>query len=158
MGRGAWVREPDPPRLEWLGFADIAAALLYEVLRFRQAVFVVEQRSPYPDLAGLDQSAGQLLLRSAGAIAGYLRLIPFEAESRVAIGRVAVAPELRHRGLARRLMAEGLALCEREYRGCALTLSSQIYLASFYERLGFVTISAPYDDCGVPHIDMVLRG
>jgi ElaA protein len=145
-------------RLEWLGFADFPAALLYEMLRFRQAIFVVEQRSPYADLDGLDQSARHLLLRSAGGIAGYLRLIPFEAESRVAIGRVAVAPELRHRGLARRLMAEGLALCEREYRGCALTLSAQIYLAPFYQRLGFVTISAPYDDCGVPHIDMVLRG
>lgn len=152
------MKQPDPPHLEWLGFADFSAALLYEALRFRQSIFVVEQASPYADLDGLDQRARHLLWRNAGVFGGYLRLIPVETEARVVIGRVAVAPELRDRGLARRLMAEALATCERDYPGYAVALSAQTYLAPFYERLGFVTISAPYDDCGVPHIDMIRRG
>ena len=49
------MKQPDPIRLEWLGFADFSAALLYEVLRFRQAIFVVEQGCAYPDLDGLDR-------------------------------------------------------------------------------------------------------
>ena len=39
---------------------------------------------------------------------------------------------------------------------CAVTLSAQTYLAPFYESLGFQATSAPYDDYGVPHVDMAL--
>ena len=142
--------------LDWYGVADLSAPLLYEVLRFRQAIFVVEQRSPYPDLDGLDQRAQHLLLRLDDALAGYARLIPYPDEERVAIGRVAVAAPLRRRGLARRLMAEAVARCRRDYPDCAITLSAQTYLVPFYESLGFSPTSAPYDDYGVPHIDMEL--
>jgi ElaA protein len=152
------VKQPDPTHLEWLGFADFSAALLYEALRFRQSIFVVEQHSAYADLDGLDQRARHLLWRNAGVLGGYLRLVPFETEGRVAIGRVAVAPEHRHRGLARRLMAEALTISARDYPRHTVTLSAQTYLAPFYERLGFVMMSAPYDDCGVPHIEMIRRG
>jgi ElaA protein len=86
--------------LRWYGFAGLSADLLYEVLRFRQAIFVVEQRSPYPDLDGLDRDAQHLLLHAGGALAGYLRLIPFPAEARVAIGRVCVATTRARPGLA----------------------------------------------------------
>jgi ElaA protein len=151
------VKAPDPIRLEWLGFADFSAALLYEVLRFRQAVFVVEQRCAYPDLDGRDQAARHLLLWSGDALAGYLRLMPFKAERRVAIGRVAVGADFRGQRLARRLMQEALAACERDHSGCSVVLGAQTYLARFYESLGFVAVSAVYDDYGVPHIDMVLR-
>jgi ElaA protein len=146
----------DEPRLQWHDFGDLSATLLYEVLRFRQAIFVVEQACAYPDLDGLDQGAHHLLLRQDGALAGCLRLIPYTDEDRVAIGRVAVAPVLRRQGRARRLMAEALARCRRDYLDCAVTLSAQTYLTGFYASLGFRPTSSPYDDYGVPHIAMVL--
>jgi ElaA protein len=151
------VKQRDPMRLEWLGFAGFSAALLYQVLRFRQAIFVVEQRCAYPDLDGFDQRARHLLLWSGDVLAGYLRLIPFAAEARVTIGRVAVAPEFRRCGFARRLMQEALIACERDYPAQAVTLSAQTYLVRFYVSLGFGAMSLPYDDYGVPHIDMALR-
>jgi ElaA protein len=140
--------------LDWLGFADFSAALLYEVLQFRQAIFVVAQSSPYPDLDGLDQRARHLLLRREATLAGCLRLVPYPQEARVAIGRVAVTPALRRRGLARRLMAEALARCRRDYPDHAVTLGAQTYLAPFYESLGFRPTSPAYDDYGVPHVAM----
>jgi ElaA protein len=142
--------------LEWHDFGDLPGAELYEVLRFRQAIFVVEQASPYPDLDGHDQRAHHLLLRVDGGLAGYLRLIPHPVEARVAIGRVAVAVPLRRHGLARRLMAEALARCAYDYPDCAVTLSAQTYLAPFYENLGFHTTSPPFDDYGLSHVDMAL--
>jgi ElaA protein len=142
------------PRLEWRDFADFSAAQLYEVLRFRQAIFVVEQRSPYADLDGLDQRAHHLLLRSIGTLAGYLRLIP-HPDKQVAIGRVSVGAVWRGRGFARILMTKALARCRRDYPDFAVTLSAQEYLVPFYGALGFVPISVPYDDYGVPHIDML---
>ncbi|HEY8872909.1 MAG TPA: GNAT family N-acetyltransferase [Stellaceae bacterium] len=147
----------DRASLEWRDFGDLPAALLYEVLRFRQAIFVVEQASPYPDLDGHDERAHHLLLRIDGELAGYLRLIPHPGDKRVAIGRVAVAENLRRHGLARRLMAEALALCPRDHPDCAVTLAAQTYLAAFYETLGFRATSAPFDDYGVPHVEMALR-
>ena len=144
-------------RLEWHDFADWPAALLYEVLRFRQAIFVVEQASPYPDLDGLDVRAHHLLIRVGGELAGYLRLIPYPGEARIAIGRVAVAAPWRRQGLARRLMAEALARCPRDYPDCAVILTVQTYLAAFYETFGFRATSAPFDDYGLSHVDMALR-
>jgi len=151
------VRTGDRGSLEWCGFGDLTPALLYEVLRFRQAIFVVEQRCAYPDLDGLDQQAEHLLLRVEGELAGCLRLIAFPDETRVKIGRVAVAVPLRRQGLARLLMIEALARCRRDYPDCTVTLSGQTYLAPFYETLGFAVTSAPYDDYGLSHVDMKLR-
>ena len=144
-------------RLEWCNFADLSAALLYEVLRFRQAIFVVEQSCAFPDLDGLDQRAEHLLLRVDGELAGCLRLIPFPDEARIKIGRVAVVEKRRRQGLARSLMKEALARCRRDFSDCTVALTGQTYLAPFYESLGFAVTSAPYDDYGLSHVDMTLR-
>ena len=139
---------------EWRRFGDFSAALIYEVLAFRQAIFVVEQRCPYPDLDGLDGRANHLLLRVDGELAGYLRLIPYPDETRIAIGRVAVAAQLRRHGLARLLMAEALDRCRRDHPDCTVILSAQTYLVPFYETLGFRATSAPFDDWGLRHVEM----
>jgi ElaA protein len=148
------VQNADRARLDWYSFGDFSTGLLYEALRFRQAIFVVEQASPYPDLDGQDLGAQHLLMWQDGALVGYLRLIPDPSAARVAIGRVAVAAPLRGRGLARLLMDAALARCRQDYPDCAVMLSAQTYLAPFYETLGFRATSAPYDDYGVPHVDM----
>jgi ElaA protein len=150
------VRAGDKLSMEWYRFAELSPDLLYEVLRFRQAIFVVEQSCAYPDLDGRDQGAQHLLLRVDGALAGCLRLIPFAGEPRVAIGRVAVGEPFRRRGFARTLMLEALARCRRDHPDCAVTLTGQTYLAPFYETLGFAVTSAPYDDYGLSHVDMLL--
>jgi ElaA protein len=140
--------------LEWQSFAEFSADGLYELLRFRQAIFVVEQASPYPDLDGLDREAWHLLLRIDGSLAGCLRLLPPPA---LRIGRVAVAVERRRRGLARRLMRAALAVCAEHWPGEAIRLTAQLPLASFYQSLGFAATSEPFDDFGVAHLHMRRR-
>jgi ElaA protein len=136
--------------IRWQRFEQLSAELLYEVLRFRQSIFVVEQRSPYADLDGLDQEARHLLLRSEGELAGYLRLIPMP----IRIGRVAVASHFRRRGLGRRLMEEGLRVCTERYPAQDIILAAQLNLVPFYSSFGFAVISEPYDDFGVMHVEM----
>jgi ElaA protein len=141
--------------MEWQRFDELSSADLYEMLRFRQSIFVVEQRSPYPDLDGLDQSAWHLLLRTDGEISGYLRLITRPGPPPLlGIGRVAVAPLLRRLGLGRKLINEALRFCHAHYPGQALTLGAQLRLVRFYESFGFAAASEPYDDFGVMHIEM----
>ncbi len=139
--------------LEWQRFEQLSPAVLYELLRFRQAIFVVEQRSPYPDLDGLDQDAWHLLLSEGGELAGCLRLAPSPL---LRIGRVAVVPRLRGNGLGRRLMETALALCRERYPEQPVALTAQLHLVRFYQGFGFTTTSDPYDDFGITHVDMRL--
>lgn len=143
--------------LEWRGFDEFPAARLYEMLRFRQTIFVVEQASPFPDLDGLDRRAHHLLLHLKGALAGYARLIPDPAERRVAIGRVAVALPWRRQGFGRMIMREALARCRRDYPECPIALSAQSHLVPFYRSFGFRAISTPVLDYGIAHVEMALR-
>jgi len=140
------------PATEWQKFEQLSMAALYELLRFRQSIFVVEQRSPYPDLDGLDESAWHLLLHVDGALAGYARLIP----TPLRIGRVAVAAELRRHGLGRRLMEEALLFCRAQYPGRPVVLTAQAYLVPFYRSFGFEPAGEPFDDFGVAHVEMGL--
>ena len=137
---------------QWQRFEQLPVEVLYEVLRFRQGIFVVEQGSPYPDLDGLDRSAWHLLLRIDGMLAGYARLIP----PPVRIGRVAVAAGLRRQSLGRRLMDETLLLCRAHYPGQPVVLTAQSHLVPFYRGYGFEPTGEPFDDFGVAHVDMRL--
>ena len=141
--------------IEWQRFEELTPDKLYELLRFRQAIFVVEQGSPYPDLDGLDQGAWHLPLRLDGELAGYLRLIP--APPAVRIGRVAVASHFRRRGLGRRLMEEALLFYRAQYPGLPIVLTAQTHLVPFYRSYGFEPTGAPFDDFGVAHVAMELR-
>src|SRR5215472_18099159 len=130
----------------WRRFEQFTVDALYEILRFRQSVFVVEQSSPYPDLDNLDQDACHLLLRVDGELAGYLRLAPAPL---VRIGRVAVASHLRRQRFGRRLVEEARRLARERFPDREVTLASQIRLVPFYEAFGFVANSDPYDEFGV---------
>jgi ElaA protein len=139
--------------MQWQRFEELSPDALYEILRFRQSIFVVEQRSPYPDLDGLDQDAWHLLLNAGEELVGYLRLMQMP----VRIGRVAVAARVRQRGLGRKLMEEALRFCRQRYPAQDILLAAQLNLVPFYERCGFVVTSEPYDDFGVRHVEMRMR-
>jgi ElaA protein len=150
---------PSLPKIatQWQRFDELSPAALYELLRFRQQIFVVEQRSPYPDLDGLDQPAWHLSLRVNGALGGYLRLVPQNiAGAKVRIGRVAVALHLRRQDLGRQLMTTALSFCHEHYLRQPIVLSAQLHLESFYRRLGFSVTAAPHDDFGVAHVEMTM--
>ena len=148
--------EPDPT-LEWHDWSELSAAGLYELLEFRQAIFVVEQASPYPDLDGRDSAAQHLTLRRQDALIGYLRLVPpseTEASPKVRLGRVSIVEGERGKGLARMMIDEALRRASSDHPRFAIEIGAQTYLEPFYRSFGFVPATSPYDDFGVPHIDM----
>jgi len=142
-----------PLTIEWRNGAELDAVQLHELLQFRQAIFVVEQGSPYPDLDGRDFGSQHLLLRRGEELIGCLRLMA--PDPLVRIGRVAVKADERGRGLARLIMEAALERAAEVYPHRDVALGAQTYLEPFYRSLGFVASSAPYDDHGVPHIDMI---
>ena len=82
---------------EWKSFIDLNSDELYEILKFRQEIFVVEQKSWYLDDDGLDQVSLHLLVRNKKNLIGYLRLTsPGKKYIETSIGRVSI--HVKHRG------------------------------------------------------------
>lgn len=72
------------------------------------------------------------------------------------IGRVAVLKNYRGQGIGQQLMQHIIAVAIIEHRNF-LKLSAQVHAIGFYENLGFQVQGESYLDCGIPHVDMLLR-
>jgi ElaA protein len=152
---------PDSFRWQWSRFADLGVDALYAVLAARQKVFALEQQCAFLDADGLDQHAWHLIAwddrGNVPVLAGYLRVIdPGRKFSEPSIGRVLTLPPHRGTGAGRLLMQEGIARTRLVWPGRPIRIAAQQRLEAFYESLAFQTVSAPYDEDGILHIDMLL--
>jgi len=115
----------------------------------RQIVFIDEQQVP-PELEwdADDAHATHFLLTADEQPVGTARLLD---DGR--IGRVALLPQARGKGLGRQLM---LAVMQhaRQQGMTQLRLSAQTHALDFYRQLGFVPCSEVYLDAGIPHQSM----
>jgi ElaA protein len=153
-------RGPDDFFWQWSRFSELTAADLYSVVRLREAVFIVEQNCPYPDSDGRDPSAWHLLgwsQRSTGRVlVAYARIFePGVRYDEASIGRVVTAPEVRGTGKGRALMAEALRRIDSLMPGQPIRIAAQRRLEDFYLGLGFKTVSDPYEEDGIIHVDML---
>jgi ElaA protein len=134
--------------------ADLSPGVLYEILRLRVEVFVVEQACPYDELDGrdLEEQARHYWLGGDGhpePVLGCVRLLG-EQTGEYRIGRLCTARSVRGRGLGHRLMEAALA----EVGDDACVLDAQEHLADFYRGYGFVPTGPAYDWDGVAHLPM----
>lgn len=145
---------------QWSRFNGLSLDDLYAVVRLREAVFIIEQNCPYPDADGRDPAAWHLLgWRGTGderILAAYARVFEPGARYREAsVGRVVTAPVVRGRGLGKVLMIEALRRIEALVPGQVVKIAAQRRLEKFYLSFGFRSVSAPYEEDGIMHIDMV---
>ena len=144
--------------LEWelKSFSELTADELYDILRLRVDVFVVEQRCPYHEIDGADRDSLHLFARVDGALKAYLRLCPMEGEpGTVRIGRVVTAD--RGVGLGGELLRRGIEAAFETMGANEIFLEAQEYAAGFYEREGFVRCSEVFPEDGIPHVQMRLK-
>jgi ElaA protein len=151
---------PPNPSWQWSRFSELSAEDLYAVVRLREAVFVVEQQCAYPDADGRDPLAWHLLgwsdRENGKALVAYARIFePGLRYTEGSIGRVVTAPEVRGTGLGKALMAEALRRLEGLAPGQTIKIAAQRRLEKFYLELGFRTVSAPYEEDGITHVDML---
>jgi ElaA protein len=144
----------------WHRWDDLDPDTLHAFLKLRSDVFVVEQNCVFSDMDGLDPQCEHLCgFDESGGLAAYLRLLPPGLKSpEPSIGRLVVAQHARKHGLGRAAMQEGMAHCRARYPGQPIFLSAQEYLQHFYGELGFETISDPYLDDGILHVNMRISG
>jgi ElaA protein len=145
---------------QWSRFGELTPEDLYEVVRLREEVFVVEQQCAYIDADGRDPQAWHLLGWSDRAkgrkLVAYARIFePGVRYTEGSIGRVVTAPEARGSGVGKTLMAEALRRLEGLAPGQPIKIAAQRRLEKFYSGLGFKTASAPYEEDGIIHVDML---
>ncbi|MBQ8343146.1 MAG: GNAT family N-acetyltransferase [Clostridia bacterium] len=134
-------------------FDELTAAELYEILRVRAEVFVVEQNCVYQDLDGVDLEAYHVFLRENGKIVAYLRVVDKGKRlDEVSIGRVISLK--RRQGVGGELMRLGLAVAKEKFGARVVKVGAQVYAKPFYESVGFTQISGEYIEDGIPHIYM----
>ena len=144
---------------DWKSFDELKRDELYDILRFRQEIFVVEQKSWYLDADGLDQCSLHLLVLDKGTLIGYLRLTPpGKKYPEISIGRVSVHEDYRGKKLGDHLLIKGIKKGKEVYGSGSYRISAQEYLISYYEKHGFKVQGSPYDEDGIQHIEMLLDG
>ena len=140
-------------------FEELNTAELYEILRVRAEVFVVEQTCVYQDLDLKDKKAYHLFLEENQEILAYLRILDKEVSyPEISIGRVLTTEVNRRKGIAREMMRKAITFITEELEEKKIRISAQLYLKEFYESLGFVQVSEMYLEDEIPHVEMLYGG
>jgi len=137
-------------------FSDLNIHELYEIIKLRIDVFVVEQDCPYSDLDGKDQDALHLYYETnGGEIIAYLRILKKGVSyEESAIGRVITAEKARHLRLGSKIMVDALEIIKNRGER-AVRISAQEHLEKFYGNIGFEKVSEMYLEDDIPHIEML---
>ncbi|MBQ6044299.1 MAG: GNAT family N-acetyltransferase [Bacteroidales bacterium] len=134
-------------------FRELTVDELYELLRVRSEVFVVEQDCVYQDLDGDDQFSVHLWLTEGDKVVALCRVCPAGTHmEEVSIGR-SITTE-RGKGNGKRIMLEGIKVARDHFNAERIEIEAQEYARGFYEQVGFRQSSEPFILDGIPHIRM----
>ncbi|MEG7880276.1 GNAT family N-acetyltransferase [Bacillus paranthracis] len=139
-------------------FDELTNTELYNLLKERTSVFVVEQNCPYLEVDGNDSCSYHLFKEDNGEIIAYLRIVPAGVTyQEISIGRVFVKKEYRGQRIAEELIKKGLDFIQNELKETTVKIQAQDYLKKFYSSFGFQAISETYLEDNIPHVDMLLQ-
>ena len=134
-------------------FDDLTTRELYELLKARSAIFVVEQNCVYQDIDGQDPTSLHVFFKDEGRIAAYLRAFVKEPGG-VQMGRVLTVD--RECGLGGKLLRAGIEEIRAWFHPEKTYIEAQSYAVGFYAREGFRVTSEEFLEDGIPHVKMEL--
>lgn len=137
-------------------FDELGVYDLYEILKLRCDVFIVEQECHYEDIDGKDEKAMHVYLKDNNEIVAYLRVLDKGAVfEEVAIGRVIA--KRRRMGLGTMILKEGIKVAKEYFNADRIKIEAQVYAKSLYEKLGFRVCGEEFLEDGIPHVPMVIE-
>ncbi|MDB5229936.1 MAG: ElaA protein [Chitinophagaceae bacterium] len=140
-------------------FGDLTPSELYDIIRLRNEVFVVEQNCVFQDADNKDLLCFHLSGYKGSNLVAYTRLVPPGiAYNEASIGRVVTSPAHRKSGYGKRLMEVSITVCEELFGSGPIKIGAQLYLEKFYNSLGFKRVGDIYDEDGIDHIYMIRNG
>lgn len=137
-------------------FDELTKDELYEILRVRSEVFVIEQQCNYQDMDYIDYRSRHIFIKNENdSIIAYLRLFMKKDEEKTAqIGRVLTTE--RGKGLGAAILRRAISEAKNTLNADEIFLESQQYAIGFYEKEGFIVKSGVFLDVGIPHVEMRL--
>jgi ElaA protein len=139
-------------------YQELSVDELYEALKLRCAIFVIEQNCNYQDMDDKDQASYHLLGYEGKKLVAYARLLPQGISYKEAsIGRVVVDQNYRRTGAGKKLMVEAIKQTKSLFKTNEIIISAQCYLEKFYGDLGFKIEGESYLEDDIPHIKMRLK-
>lgn len=139
-------------------YKELSLRELYDLLRLRSEVFVVEQECIYQDIDGKDEKALHVLGFENDKLVAYSRCFPpgfYFKEA--AIGRVLVKEGFRKKSYGHEILRASIDAVKDTFNTGSIKVSAQQYLTTFYESHGFVQTGKGYLEDGIPHIAMVKK-
>lgn len=143
-------------KIEIKYFKDLTTTALYDMLKLRSEVFVVEQNCVYQDIDGKDQKALHILAYKNEKLVAYTRVFgPNDYFEDASIGRVLVLKSERKHKYGYEIMTASVNAIKTHFNETRIKISAQTYLKNFYNNLGFYDIGEPYLEDGILHIMML---
>lgn len=147
-------------KLEWKinSFQQLNNSLLYEIIKLRIDVFVVEQNCPYAELDNKDDHPETIHITATlnSELVAYARIVPPELSyTEVSMGRFIVKQPFRRQGIGSELLTKCLAEKFRIWPNYKIKISAQEHLKPYYEYFGFRVVSDIYLEDGIPHVEML---
>ena len=139
------------------GIDKVPPSELYNILKLRQDIFIVEQNCVYEDIDGLDDVSKHLLLKVGKELAAYSRIVPPKVKfNEISIGRIVVREEFRSSGYGKKIVLESIdRIVEAGHK--SIRIEAQAHLLQFYKNLGFRSAGDTYIVDGIPHLQMVWK-
>ena len=134
-------------------FSELSTEEIYNILKLRSEVFVVEQNCIYQDIDEKDKKATHLFIEKNNEIIAYTRIFKKGDyyEENPSIGRVVVSKKERGKNLGKEIMLNSIEFIKKEMEGRKIELSAQKYLDKFYKDLDFYSEGEDYLEDGIPH-------
>ncbi len=136
-------------------FSELTLDELYEIMRARQEVFVVEQDCVYLDADGKDKNAYHVFIEENGKILAALRVLDRGVSyADASIGRVITTR--RGAGLGEKIILAGIKTAKEKFGADIIRISAQVQASGFYKKYGFKQVSDVYLEDNIDHFEMVL--
>ena len=136
-------------------FDELKTSELYEILKSRTEVFLLEQNIVCQDMDDVDYESYHFFIKEGNRVIAYLRAYYTDRENKIVkIGRVLT---LSHgNGMGRTLMDNTITEIKRLFECKKVIVSAQKQAEGFYKKCGFKTVSDEYLEEGIPHVKMEL--
>ena len=136
-------------------FEELNTIELYEVLKARAEIFIMEQNINYQDMDDVDYKSLHCFFMEDNKVIAYLRAFYQENNNDIVkIGRVLT---LKHgNGIGRELLEKSLNAIKEKMHCKKISMNAQKYAVGFYEKFGFKIVSNDFLEEGIVHVVMEL--
>ena len=135
-------------------FNELTTTELYEILKARSEIFIMEQNILYQDMDDVDYESLHCFFVEDNKVVAYLRAF-YNEDNVVKLGRVLT---LKHgNGIGKDLLEQSLIAIKEKMKCKKICMDAQKYAVGFYEKFGFKVTSEDFLEEGVVHNTMELE-